>query len=111
MSCDNRPLLRLGHSPDPDDAFMWWPLVEHDGRPARIDTGRFRYESVMDDIESLNQRSMSSELEITAQTDRDEIMGVRHRELPLEGVQFHPESVLTPDGDDLMANFMRMTTI
>ena len=36
-------------------------------------------------------------------------MGVRHRELPLEGVQFHPESILTPEGDRLMANFMRMT--
>jgi anthranilate synthase component 2 len=48
-------------------------------------------------------------LEQTAQTDRGEIMGVRHRTLPLEGVQFHPESVLTPDGDDLMANFLRVS--
>ena len=48
-------------------------------------------------------------LELTAQTERGEIMGVRHKTLPLEGVQFHPESVLTPEGDRLMANFMRMT--
>jgi anthranilate synthase/aminodeoxychorismate synthase-like glutamine amidotransferase len=49
-------------------------------------------------------------LELTAETERGEIMGVRHKTLPLEGVQFHPESVLTPEGDRLMANFMRMTT-
>jgi anthranilate synthase/aminodeoxychorismate synthase-like glutamine amidotransferase len=48
-------------------------------------------------------------LELTAETERSEIMGVRHKTLPLEGVQFHPESVLTPEGDRLMANFMRMS--
>jgi len=47
-------------------------------------------------------------LQLTAETDYGEIMGVRHKTLPLEGVQFHPESVLTPEGDRLMANFMRM---
>ncbi len=46
-------------------------------------------------------------LVVTAQTELGEIMGVRHRELPVEGVQFHPESVLTPEGDALMANFLR----
>jgi anthranilate synthase/aminodeoxychorismate synthase-like glutamine amidotransferase len=55
------------------------------------------------------QDSLPEELELTAETDRGEIMGVRHKTLPLEGVQFHPESVLTPEGDRLMANFMRMT--
>lgn len=53
-------------------------------------------------------QSLPSILEITARTDQDEIMGVRHRELPLEGVQFHPESVLTPEGDDLMKNFLEL---
>ena len=53
--------------------------------------------------------SLPSILELTAQTDRGEIMGVRHKDLPLEGVQFHPESVLTPEGDQLMANFLRIT--
>ena len=53
--------------------------------------------------------SLPDALELTAQTERGEIMGVRHRKLPLEGVQFHPESILTPDGDKLMQNFMRMT--
>ena len=52
--------------------------------------------------------SLPAVLELTARTEQGEIMGVRHRELPLEGVQFHPESVLTPEGDRLMANFMRM---
>lgn len=45
-------------------------------------------------------------LTVTSRTDQGEIMGVRHRELQIEGVQFHPESVLTPDGDALMGNFL-----
>jgi anthranilate synthase component 2 len=50
-------------------------------------------------------------LEVTAWTEdaagnRDEIMGVRHRELPVEGVQFHPESILTACGHDLLRNFL-----
>lgn len=63
---DSQPLLRLGHSPDPDDAFMWWPLTGTGDERPRIDTGRFRYEAVLADIESLNQRAASGELEITA---------------------------------------------
>ncbi len=63
-----------------------------------------RYHSLCADHDSLPDT-----LELTAQTDRGEIMGVRHRELPLEGVQFHPESVLTPEGDKLLNNFMRMS--
>jgi anthranilate synthase component 2 len=46
-------------------------------------------------------------LEVTARTSDGEIMGVRHRELPIEGVQFHPESILTGEGKRLLANFMR----
>lgn len=57
---------------------------------------------------SAEEKTLPDELVITAQTRRGEIMGVRHRTLPLMGVQFHPESVLTPEGDRLMANFMRM---
>jgi anthranilate synthase/aminodeoxychorismate synthase-like glutamine amidotransferase len=47
-------------------------------------------------------------LEITAKTWEDEIMGVRHKTLPVEGVQFHPESIMTTAGKQLLANFLRM---
>jgi len=66
MEVDNRLLLKIGFSPDPDDAFMWWPLVTCDGSAAEFDTGEFQYEAVVSDIESLNQRSMGGDLEITA---------------------------------------------
>jgi len=84
-------------------------MAKHDGRslfeglPEPFEVGR--YHSLC-----AEQESLPDELELTAQTERDEIMGVRHKTLALEGVQFHPESVLTPEGDKLMANFMRMTT-
>lgn len=45
-------------------------------------------------------------LEVTARTDQGELMGVRHRQLPVEGVQFHPESIMTPDGVRLLRNFI-----
>jgi anthranilate synthase component 2 len=48
-------------------------------------------------------------LEVSARTDQDEIMGLRHRELTIEGVQFHPESVMTAPGLDLLSNFLKMT--
>ena len=80
-------------------------LAKHDGKtiyaglPQPVEVGR--YHSLC-----AQHASLPDELEVTASTDRDEIMGVRHLELPLEGVQFHPESVLTPDGDRLMASFL-----
>jgi anthranilate synthase component 2 len=48
-------------------------------------------------------------LEVTARSDDGAVMGVRHREFPIEGVQFHPESILTPDGNRLIANFLSGT--
>jgi len=57
----------------------------------------------------VDERTLPVELELTAETERGEIMGVRHKTFPLNGVQFHPESVLTPEGSKLLANFMRMT--
>ena len=84
-------------------------MVKHDNKSVYAGLSRpfqaGRYHSLCAEAESL-----PAVLELTAQTERGEIMGVRHRQLPLEGVQFHPESVLTPEGDTLMANFMRMTS-
>ncbi len=49
-------------------------------------------------------------LEVTARSDDDgAVMGIRHREFPIHGIQFHPESILTPDGNRLMANFLSGT--
>src|SRR5207237_3464025 len=48
-------------------------------------------------------------LEVSARTAEGEIMGVRHRALVVEGVQFHPESILTPEGPRLLANFLKET--
>ncbi|HWH04858.1 MAG TPA: aminodeoxychorismate/anthranilate synthase component II [Gaiellaceae bacterium] len=77
--------------------------VEHDGRgvfaglPQSLEAGRYH---------SLAATRVPDELEVTARTPDGEVMGVRHRELPVEGVQFHPESVLTPLGPDLLRNFL-----
>jgi para-aminobenzoate synthetase component 2 len=54
--------------------------------------------------------SVPPELEVSAITAEGEIMGIRHRRFTIEGVQFHPESVLTPQGPQLMGNFLRMTS-
>jgi anthranilate/para-aminobenzoate synthase component II len=52
--------------------------------------------------------TLPPELRVTAMSEADRVvMGIRHIELPLEGVQFHPESVLTPQGPHLLANFLR----
>ena len=82
-------------------------LVEHDGRglfaglPQSCEVGR--YHSLIAAPESL-----PAHLEVTARTPEGEIMGVRHRTLMVEGVQFHPESILTPDGPALMKNFLEL---
>jgi len=82
-------------------------FVQHDnetlfaGLPAPFEAGR--YHSLI-----AAPAELPDSLRVSAQTEQGEIMGVRHRELPIEGVQFHPESILTPNGDALMANFMRI---
>ncbi len=77
--------------------------IAHDGKgifaglPENFEAGRYH---------SLAAMSVPAELEVTARTPDGEVMGVRHRELPIEGVQFHPESVLTPLGNELAENFL-----
>jgi anthranilate synthase component II len=60
-----------------------------------------RYHSLV-----IERDTLPGELEVTAWTDDGEIMGVRHRRLPVEGVQFHPESILTEQGHELLRNFL-----
>jgi anthranilate/para-aminobenzoate synthase component II len=56
----------------------------------------------------IERKSLPDCLEITAETDEGEIMGVRHKEFPIWGVQFHPESILTDHGRTLIGNFLTL---
>lgn len=56
----------------------------------------------------IDRRTLSGDFEVTSWTDRDELMGIRHESLPIEGVQFHPESFLTEQGGRLIANFLQL---
>ena len=62
-----------------------------------------RYHSLI-----VQRDGLPAELEITAETDEGEIMGIQHKEFPLHGVQFHPESILTSEGKKLLVNFLRI---
>jgi anthranilate synthase/aminodeoxychorismate synthase-like glutamine amidotransferase len=81
--------------------------VAHDGRGVFAGIAQNfaagRYHSLI-----AEPASVPPALEVTARTASGEIMGVRHRTLPIEGVQFHPESVLTPEGPVLMGNFLKI---
>jgi anthranilate synthase component 2 len=77
--------------------------VSHDGRglfeglPDPLEAGRYH---------SLAATAVPDSLEVCATTEDGEVMAVRHRELPIDGIQFHPESVLTPEGPVLAKNFL-----
>jgi len=77
--------------------------IDHDGHgiyaglPPRLVAGRYH---------SLAARRVPDSLVVTARADDGEVMGVRHREVPIEGVQFHPESVLTPEGPKMLRTFL-----
>jgi anthranilate synthase component 2 len=82
--------------------------VEHDGRTIFKDIPSAmtctRYHSLI-----VSEEGLPQELEVSARTaDGETIMALRHRELPIEGVQFHPESVLTVHGKQIIQNFLKM---
>jgi anthranilate synthase/aminodeoxychorismate synthase-like glutamine amidotransferase len=83
-------------------------MIHHDGRTI--------FEGVTNPFEATRYHSLiirrgtlPADFQVTAWTDQDEIMGVRHRRWPLEGVQFHPESFLTLEGPKILRNFLRLT--
>jgi anthranilate synthase/aminodeoxychorismate synthase-like glutamine amidotransferase len=83
-------------------------LIYHDGRSIFRSLPRpfeaTRYHSLV-----IRRETLPDCLELSAETDDGVIMGVRHRELAIEGVQFHPESILTHEGKRLLANFLSLS--
>lgn len=81
-------------------------LIHHDGKfifeGVQQDFIATRYHSLV-----LRPETLPAELEVTSKTPDDVIMGVRHREFPIEGIQFHPESILTVEGPKLIANWLK----
>ena len=82
-------------------------MIRHDGKgvykglPNPFEA--MRYHSLIVDVDSLPDF-----LEPTSWSEKDELMGIRHKEMPVEGVQFHPESIMTPEGERLLKNFLEM---
>jgi anthranilate synthase component II len=80
-------------------------MIHHDGRGVFSGLPNpfiaTRYHSLI-----LREETLPAELEISARSEDGVIMGLRHREFDIEGVQFHPESILTTAGKDLLANFI-----
>ncbi len=82
-------------------------MIHHDGKTIYQGLDNpfeaTRYHSLI-----VKRQTLPACLEISAETDQGEIMGLRHRSLPVEGVQFHPESILTRVGKDLLRNFLKL---
>ncbi len=82
-------------------------MIHHDGKtifkslPNPFEATRYHSLIVKED-------TLSKDFVITARTDQNEIMGIRHKKLLIEGVQFHPESILTKSGKDLLNNFLKL---
>ena len=81
--------------------------ISHDGRGLFAGVpnpfGAIRYHSL-----AVQPASVPADLEVTARSESGVIMGLRHRRFALEGIQFHPESIMTPNGKEMLANFLRM---
>ena len=83
--------------------------IEHDSQgvftnvPNPFEAGRYHSLAVV-------ESTVPAELIVTARSEDGVVMGLRHAALPLEGVQFHPESILTPEGEMIVANFLRVAT-
>jgi anthranilate synthase/aminodeoxychorismate synthase-like glutamine amidotransferase len=84
--------------------------IAHDGRgvfrglPAGFEATRYHSLVVL-------EAGLPADLEISARAEDGEIMGLRHRRYPVEGVQFHPESILTAQGKALLANFLELSAV
>jgi anthranilate synthase/aminodeoxychorismate synthase-like glutamine amidotransferase len=82
-------------------------MVKHDGKKLFLGLPNpfeaTRYHSLV-----LDRETVPDGFDITAESDDGEIMGLRHRKMFIEGVQFHPESILTTSGKDLLKNFLTM---
>ena len=81
--------------------------VSHDGKGV--------FEGLKDGVQVMRYHSLAADrnlipdcLEVTARTDDGEVMGLRHKEFQIEGVQFHPESIMTPMGKKMMRNFIKL---
>jgi len=82
-------------------------MIYHDGKTVFKDIPNpfeaTRYHSLI-----IKKETLSDDFEITAWTDQDEIMGIRHKIFAIEGIQFHPESILTKEGKNLLRNFLKL---
>jgi anthranilate synthase/aminodeoxychorismate synthase-like glutamine amidotransferase len=82
-------------------------LISHDGKTIfqnlKQNFSATRYHSLV-----IDESTLSSDFEISARSDDNEVMGIRHKIYPLEGVQFHPESILTEEGNKLISNWLKL---
>ena len=94
------PVRVLGERKGDGNAAGWRGHEVFQGMPETLEAGRYHSWVVSDE-------DFPAELEVTARDENDYIMGLRHKTLDVQGVQFHPESVLTPNGEQLIKNWLK----